>query len=227
VGQDESSADKAVGDDPFLEGDAGLLGEAQGGAAAAVGHRKDKVGVHRGFAGQLPTEVFADDVDRLAKHLARRVGEVDVLEDAVGHALGGLVEGSGVDAVVVDADDLTGLHLADVGGADGVEGAGFGGDAPGAVVGHSPDDQRPDPPGVPGRLDAVGEQEQEAVGALEVLENVGERVVLLDMGGLGEEVDDDLGVGGGLEDVAVLFVIPAQKLRVYKISVVGDGDGAH
>jgi hypothetical protein len=82
-------------------------------------------------------------------------------------------------------------------------------------------------PGVAGGLDAVGEEEQQAVRALQVLEHVRERVLLLDVGRLGQQVDDDLGVGRRLKDVAVFLVLVAQELRVDEVAVVGNGDRAH
>ena len=42
--------------------------------------------------------------------------------------------------------------------------------------------------------------------------------------GLGEEVEEDLAVVGGLEDGAAVFEFVAQRVGVDEVAVVGDGD---
>ena len=55
-----------------------------------------------------------------------------------------------------------------------------------------------------------------------MLEHVRQRIVLGNMAGLGQQVDDDLGVGRALEDVPVGFVLRAQQGGVDQVAVVGD-----
>ena len=57
-------------------------------------------------------------------------------------------------------------------------------------------------------------------------QHVRQRVGLVHMRGLGQQVHDDFGVGRALEDVAVLFVLVAKELCVDQISVVRHGDRA-
>ena len=42
--------------------------------------------------------------------------------------------------------------------------------------------------------------------------------------GLGQQMDDDLRVARGLEDLALLLEVAAQRCGVDQVSVVGDGD---
>ncbi len=157
VGKNERPADEAVGDDPFLERDFGLLGEAERGGAAAVGHGHDVIGVDGRLDRQLPAHRFADDVHRLAENFAGRVGEIDVLEDAMG-----LLRRRETSKVrecrpcwsmrTISPGSISRSNV----GADGVEGAGFAGHAP-ESVGGLPDDQRPHAPRIAAGLDPVGE----------------------------------------------------------------------
>src|SRR5690606_38709993 len=61
---------------------------------------------------------------------------------------------------------------------------------------------------------------------LQVLEQMGEWIGLFGVRGLGQQLNDNLGVGGGLEDMAKLFVLAAKQAGVDQVAVVGDGDGA-
>ena len=109
--------------------------------------------------------------------------------------------------MVVDADDLARLDLADVLGVDRVERARLAGDAPVPVARSCPSTSGRMPHGSRHGFDAVGEQEQQAERALQVPQHVRQRVVLVHVRGLGQQVDDDFGVGRALENVAVLFVL--------------------
>jgi hypothetical protein len=59
-----------------------------------------------------------------------------------------------------------------------------------------------------------------------MFQNVRQWIGFLCMSGFGEEVDDDFGVGGALENVAMLFVLFAEESGVDEIAVVGDGYGS-
>ncbi len=50
--------------------------------------------------------------------------------------------------------------------------------------------------------------------------------MFLGMGWLGEQMNDDFGIGCALENMAVLFVLAAKEAGVDEVAVVGDGDGA-
>ena len=62
--------------------------------------------------------------------------------------------------------------------------------------------------------------------ALQMTQHVRQRIRLVQILRLGQQVNDDLGVGRALEDVTLLFVLCPQDLRVDQISVVRDCDGA-
>src|SRR3712207_7484442 len=81
--------------------------------------RSDLVGVGRVLLGQPAADLDARGVHAAAADRRVRPGEVHVLEDA---ALGlGRGEVLAAQAVLVDGDQLAGLHLADDGGTDDVE----------------------------------------------------------------------------------------------------------
>ena len=57
-----------------------------------------------------------------------------------------------------------------------------------------------------------------------MIQHVVKRLILVPMSGLGQQVDDDLGIAGGLENVPNFLVISAEKGGVDEVAVVGDGD---
>ena len=226
AGLNEGAADIAIGDDAFFKGDAALLGIAEGGGAAAVGDGHDDVGIDGGFDGELAAHALADFHDHVAEEIAGRAGEIDVLERAVRGVCGEAFreETAGhFGAGLVDGDDFAGEDFADVGGLDALQGAGFGGEAVEAVAGLA-DDEGAEAPGIAAAFDAVGKQKEEAEGSLQMAEDVGEGIGLFLVGGLGEHVDDDFGIAGGIEDVAPLLIFVFEFGGVDEIAVVGDGD---
>ena len=124
---------------------------------------------------------------------------------------------------VVDDDNLAGLHVAHVGGAEQIEGTGLRGDDGGFA--EFPDGERPEPPGVAGGDDLVLGQHDEAVGPLHLSECLHEGLIESIAKMVGHEVDDDLAVHGGLEDGALLFELGAEQLGVDEVSVVAQGVG--
>jgi len=138
----------------FFESNAGLFCEAQCGAAARVGHGHHEVGLHRRLARQLPAHRLAGHVHVLPENPTGGVREIDVLEHAHRLLLRGRVEAPAVQAVVVDADDLARLDVADVGRADRVERARLAGDAPLALR-RLAEHQRPHAPGVADGFDPI------------------------------------------------------------------------
>jgi len=105
AGLDEGAAQIVAADDAHLVGNAALLGIAQGGGHAGIGHRHDDVGVHAPFAGQAPAHFLADLIDRTAVHDRVGTREIDIFEQA--GASGARGEGfDRFDAVLVDDHDL-------------------------------------------------------------------------------------------------------------------------
>ena len=121
-GLDEGPAHVAVGDDSLAVRDAAGGRVAGRGRAARVGHGHHEIGRHRGLARELGPHGLADALDVLAEDDAGGVGEIDVLKDAVGRALGHGRETPAGDPPVVQGHDLPRLDLADVLGAEHVQG---------------------------------------------------------------------------------------------------------
>ena len=100
---------------------------------------------------------------------------------------------------------LAGLDVPVEGGADGVQGAAFGGKH--HVVPDVPHAQWAEAVGIPGGNELGGAHDHQGVRTLEQLHGGQHR--LLDGGALqpllGDDVSDDLGIGGGVENRALLL----------------------
>ena len=130
-----------------------------------------------------------------------------------------------MEPVLVHDHDLAGFHLPPVIGLDQVQGAGFGGHDPGAV--QLPQAQGPEAVRVPGGDDLVGGGDHQGIGALDFGQGRGQRVDQIDEVAPavpGHEVDDNLGVHGGLEDGALLLQAAADLAGIGEGAVVADGD---
>src|ERR1035437_7153749 len=79
---DESTAHVVVADQPKLDRDAALVGEAEGGSNPGVRHGNHDIGVHRRFQRELAAHGIARLVHGLAEYDAVRTREIHVLEDA-------------------------------------------------------------------------------------------------------------------------------------------------
>src|ERR1017187_5854461 len=155
-------------------------------------------------------------------------GEVDVLEDATGLREAGGVLAAG-DAVFGDHDQFAGENVALVFGAEQVKGAGFGGKDDGVrpvEVADAAHGERAEAARIAGGEDAVAGHHDDGESALDLAERVGDGVNERRGAGVGDELDDDLGVGGGLEVCAVALEAGADVAEVDQVAVVGDGDEA-
>ena len=72
LGLNEGTADVVVADQPKLDRDAALIGEALGGGYAGVGYRHHDIGVHRRFQRELAAHGIARLLHCLAEHDAVR-----------------------------------------------------------------------------------------------------------------------------------------------------------
>ncbi len=88
--------------------------------------------------------------------------------------------------MLVDADDFAGLDFAHEGRADGVEGAGFAGDAPEAIACFA-EHQRANAPRIAAGFDPIGEEKQQAERALQMLQHVRQRIVFFGVRRFGEQ----------------------------------------
>ena len=111
----------------------------------------------------------------------------------------------GIDAaqtVVVSDDDLTGTHIPHELGTHRIQGAGLAGKGVPAAVGQLADAQRAEPVGVARRDELGVGHDDQTVGALDLIHRTADRH--LDVGGqqtvLGQQVGDDLGIRGAVED---------------------------
>src|SRR5215213_2110493 len=220
-GLDEGAADVVVAHQPEAEVDAALGGVADGGGHARVGDGDDEVAVGRLLDGEALAHLVARLVDRAA--VDHRVGarEVDVLEDAEGARALGEREG-GAKAVVVYDDHLAGLDVADVLGADEVEGARLRGDDPSAV--EASERERAEAARVADGDERLGRQEEHREGAFRLAQNFGDGFEHGGGRGLRDAVEDDLGVGGRSEDGAVALEPLARLGGEGEVAVVADGD---
>ncbi len=143
------------------------------------------------LARELPAQLAAHPVHRLAEHRAVGPGEVDQLEHAAAHRPGREPRQLG-DPAVLDPDELARLQLAGDVRAEQVERAGLGGHHhPAAQPAHH---QRPEAAAVHHGVERAPDGDDQAVRAVHLLERVAD--LALDRGGLGagDEVDQHLGV---------------------------------
>ena len=210
-------------DDPHLIGNAALLGIAEGCGYTGVRHGHDDVSLDRMLPGQFQAHPLAHAIDRAAVHDAVRAGEIDVFEQA-GAGPAGREGLERLQALVVDDDDLTVLDITLKGRADGVQRAGFRSQHPGAA--EPPQDQRTDAERV-ARADQLGAGgADEGIAALDPAYGVDEAINDLGLTATGDQVKDDLGVGGRLEDGPFADQLVPQIKVVGQVAVVGDGDAA-
>src|ERR1700720_3047802 len=120
----EGAADIVVSDNAEFEWHAGMLAVADRGGYAGIRHRHHDVDLDMAFARQLRAERLSDFIHRSSADDGIRPREVDVFEDAGPRRLWRkrLVA---LRTVLVEHDDLTGLDVADIFGADDVERAGL------------------------------------------------------------------------------------------------------
>ena len=84
--------------------------------------------------------------------------------------------------------------------------------------------QRPDSPRIAHGFHPIGKQKQQAERPLQMLQHVRQRIVLFHVRRLGQQVNDDFGIGRALEDMAVFLVLLAEQGGVDQIAIVRDGD---
>ena len=181
-------------------------------------------------AGRLARELAAQRAGATSSTLRPKTRlsgprEVDVLEHALAHAARAGTGWNERRPVAVDHHQLARLDVAHVLGVDEVERAGLGGRrwcAPSSL----PDHQRPEAPGVARGHQRVGGQEQQREGAHHLGEAGRDRVLQPLAVAARVEVEDDLGVGGGLEDRARRLQLLAQHRRVHQVAVVAERDRA-
>src|SRR5918999_170049 len=217
AGLDEGARHVAVLDQPIVARDPRRLRVAGGRRVSRVGDGDDDVGVRGGLAPQDLAHLASRDLHAVALEDRVRAGEVDVLEDAEGLPLG-LDELPRLDPALAERHQLSGLHLAQELGADDVERAALRRDA---VAGAQPAErERPQAGAVAEGHDGVLGHRDGREGALELRDDIGERV--LDAFGLvrREQRGDQLGVRGAAELDAPVAELRVQLHRVDEVPVV-------
>ena len=133
-----------------------------------------------------------------------------------------------MNALVVDHDQLARLDIAHEVGADDVERAGLGGQHPaaGALVADAAQDQWSHAERVAHAHQRLGGQRHQRIGADHLLQRVDQPI---DHGGVKadrDQVDEYLGIGGGLEQAAAPHEGPPQHMRVGQVAVMRNREAA-
>src|SRR5436309_4718881 len=166
---------------------------------------------------QPSPEAPADQVDALAENLAVRTGEIDQLEHTRTRRLW-LQRGTRSDAAPVDHHQLSRRDLPDELGSDHVEGAGLA--RQNVRLAALPKAKRSESPRIAQTDELLPREDHEGVRPLAPRERL--RNHSLDLGRLGpsDQMQDDFGVAGGLEDGALRFELVSKRDRVHEVPVV-------
>ena len=166
-------------------------------------------------------QLLAGPVHAAAEHLRVRPREIDQLEDALAAALRRQLL-HGAHARGIGHHHLAGLDLPLELRLDQVERAGLAGEHRGtAQLAHH---QRPEAERVAHGDDRVRGEEQERVGAAHLREGLLDALSRGALALAGDEVQEQLGIGGALEDRALRLQGGAQLLRVDEVAVVRHRD---
>jgi hypothetical protein len=136
-------------------------------------------------------------------------------------------ESAAGDAVFGDHDQFAGKDVADEFGAKQVEGAGFAGEDYGvgtAGVFDAADRERAEAARIAGGEDAVAGHHDDGERAFNLGERVGDAIDQRAGLGMSDELDDDFGIGGGLEVGAIALEAGAEVAEIDEVAVVCDGD---
>ena len=129
---------------------------------------------------------------------------------------------------MVGNDDLAGADVAHKLGAHGVQRAGLGSKGVACTIGQFADAQGAEAVGVPGGDELGVGHDDQAVRALNVVHGTADSH--FNVGGqqtvLGQQITDDLGVRGAVEDGTAHLQLAAQLGSVDQVAVVADGHGA-
>ena len=219
---DERAADVAVLDQALDERQAGLVGIARRGRCAGVRHRDDDIALELRLACEDAAHLETGGMDALTVDDGVRTCEIDVLENA-GSELLALAELVRFEAVVVDDDHFARRDVADELGAIDIEAAGLGRQNPRAVI-ELADAERAEAMRVSRTDELVFRHDRQAVRALDFLEAFEHFFLNRLLARARDEVHEDLGVDGGLEDRALLLELVADLGGVREVAVVRERD---
>ena len=233
---DERPAGIAIAVHPFAIRQAGRLGETGRGRCTGVGDGHDQVGIDRVLEGELHPHPATGFVQVSALHVRIGPCEVDEFEDTQGRRRLGESHGAGRMAGLED-DHLAWQHVADVLGADDIEGCGLRRQAPaGRRLIASPDpvvrvvrrresaeDERAEPERITNPDDPALVEHDKAVGAPDPRQHALECLHRVARGLIGEQRGQQLRVGRGGESCAAAVQLLEQLPGVDQIAVVSDG----
>src|SRR5690348_5192216 len=207
LGFDKRAADIMVADQAHAKRQAGLAGVTDGRRNSGIGHGHDHVRGGGMLAGEKAAEALTREVHGPAEYDAIGPGEIDVLENAVLMRLFRR-EANGFDAALGDAQHFARLDFAFVFSVDKIEGAGLRRNHPRAAA---PAEAEPtEAARVTDGEDFVTRENQERIRAFDLTESIGDGASEISDFAACHEMDDDLGVAGGLEDGAFVFERAAQ-----------------
>ena len=220
---DEGTADVLVLDESHLIGDAAFLGIAHGGAEARLRHADNYVGLGRALAVKPPPGFLAVSMDVAAVYVAVGAGEIDVL-----HAAHPVAEEPGVEraahTLLINADDLARTYVADERSAHDLEGAGLAADD--VTVAELAETEGFDTVLVAAGVYAVHGHDDEGETAFHHVEGLDEVHDAVLVGGLLDEMGQELAVGFGLEYGTVLLEVFLYLLGVHQVAVACHGEVA-
>ncbi len=219
---DERAADVAVLDQALDERQAGLVGIARRGRCAGVRHRDDDIALELRLACEDAAHLETGGMDALTVDDGVRTCEIDVLENA-GSELLALAELVRFEAVVVDDDHFARRDVADELGAIDIEAAGLGRQNPRAVI-ELADAERAEAMRVSRTDELVFRHNGQAIRTLDFLEAFEHFFLNRLLARARDEVHEDLGVDGGLEDRALLLELVADLGGVREVAVVRERD---
>lgn len=172
---------------------------------------------------QLAAHALAHVIDGLAIYDAVRAGEIDIFEQT---RTGGLLtEGfEGGQAGFVDLDHFAMLNIAHEGGADHIKRTGLRGKNIGLA--QLADNQRPDAERITSADHHIARQGHQGETAFDMTQSVHEAIDDLDRTRTGNQMQNDLRIGGRLEDGPFADQFGAQVHEIGEVAIMGEGDAA-
>ena len=187
---DKRAADVVIANQAHAKGQAGFERIADRGGHAGVGHGHDEIGVGGLLAREQAAQHFAAAVDGAAKDQAIGARKIDVLENAVLVAASAGAKWIDSTPLLEMRTHLAGLDFANVFRADQIERAGFRSDHPG--VAESAEAERAEAARIANGVKLVARENQQRVGAFDLIEGVGERALQIVGGAARDQVHDRL-----------------------------------
>ena len=221
---DEGAADIMRADDAKFKRYSALLRIPDGGRNTAIGHGHHQVGIAGHFARQFRTDVLAAFIDAALVENGIGPAEIDMLENAgsrTGFAKGAV--GLYI-AVEIHLHQFAGIDLTSEFGAHHVQRHGFAGEHHGiAQFAHY---QRADAHRIAAGGHSARCHYDKRIGALDQSKRIHQLVAHSGVATRGDQMDDDFGIGGGLEDRPLADQFLPQLHGVRDIAVVRHGKSA-